>query len=725
MKAPFKPIKMSGREILDLLIEFTYLAVIFLVPLWFANLFPTYNIFELNKAVVFQILVWILFLLTFIKLVLYPVGLPLSTRLFFKKYWLVPTIFIIGLSLTAISSISPTLSFYGSVERQAGLRSDWFYFLWFILVSFNLLTVNNHWLGSRLKKDQPLVAIGQSDSGCHGLDRKIGRILLAAVLSGGLAATYGILQILNIDFFIWPEPPFLTRRALSSLGQPNFLASWLLIVLPLSLYLMVKTHRWLSRIFFGFLSLIQIIGLFLTGSRGGLLAAIFTTGLFLAIYLARRWSSWRSRAKVIIAFIFCCAFVLWGLNRFSDGRVSSLLDFNYGSSGARVNFYQAAAEAIMKRPILGYGLETSALVLFRYYNIDWGVYGDVGQLADRAHNLILDTLLTTGAWGLVLSIILWYFFFCLVKENFRQPSGKDRSLSLALGLGATAYLFSLLFSFSIISGEVYFWLYLAILVAVQARQATGSEEIADLKTVSLSESDSESNRSETARKFQWFKICLILIVGFLVITQIKKPVRALLADFYFNSSYFTLSNPENVWTALKLDQYRREQKTDPVSRDFYDRLLAERLISIYPNLDDQSSRQAGRERLKEIDLSLAGNGYQNLFTKAKINHVLDDSVRAKVYLDQVIALSPAWPLSYITWGSLAESQDNQVEAIVAYQLALMNIPASDDARLNDQHRRVVNGYRYYLNNRLALIYEGQGNHQAAEKYFQYAGQNIK
>jgi len=83
-----------------------------------------------------------------------------------------------------------------------------------------------------------------------------------------------------------------------------------------------------------------------------------------------------------------------------------------------------------------------------------GIYGDVGQSADRAHNLILDILLIAGLWGLLLYGFLYYFGGRLVRENIRQP--QTAALSWALSAGLLGYLFSLFFSFSFVCGEIYF-----------------------------------------------------------------------------------------------------------------------------------------------------------------------------------------------------------------------------------------------------------------------------
>jgi len=71
------------EKILDILIKFSYLAVVFLIPVYFSLILVGNNIFELNKIISFKVLIWLLFLLTAIKIVGYEYN-----RQYFKKVFL-------------------------------------------------------------------------------------------------------------------------------------------------------------------------------------------------------------------------------------------------------------------------------------------------------------------------------------------------------------------------------------------------------------------------------------------------------------------------------------------------------------------------------------------------------------------------------------------------------------------------------------------------------------
>jgi len=74
-------------------------------------------------------------------------------------------------------------------------------------------------------------------------------------------------------------------------------------------------------------------------------------------------------------------------------------------------------------------------------------------------------------------------------------------------------------------------------------------------------------------------------------------------------------------------------------------------------------------------------------------------------------------------GKLDMNQNNFKDALVAYNLALLNLPAANDERLNDPHRDLVRRYQYFIYSNQGAIYERQENFAAAEKYFSLAYQS--
>jgi len=677
--------QLSGQRLIEELIEVCYLAIVFLIPLWFAYFFPTYHIFELNKICLFQVLVCLLLFFTAVKLVFYSSYQSLSPRAFFKKYWLIPTIFISGLGLSLLFSENPILSFYGSLERQAGLTNYLFYFLWFILLSFNLTFSLDSW------------------------QNKVKRLIITIISSATLVGLYGILQILSIDFIVWPNS-FLNNRAMSSFGQPNFLASWLLLVLPLSLYSLFTSKKFLIKFFYLLVLLIQFIALIFTGSRGGMIALIGALILFLIYWLSQRsWS--RSRKILMVIFsLFICSLLLIVFNSVSGGRLQEWRNLNYGSLGIRVQLIKAAQQGISARPWLGYGLESGRNIFIEYYQPEWGAYESVGATADRAHNIILDILLANGIYGLLLFIGLYYFFFKLALRNIRYYFSK--SLSVALIFGWSAYLFSLLFSFTTVTGEIYFWLFLAILVAINAKQQpemirTSSPEIIKPTRLNLV-----------------VRFGLVVIIGGLMFGLINRSLKMIIADYYFNQALIALVERDYA-VVVKINSYWREQKINPISQTAYGLFLGDKLCDLYPFITDKSSQKIIKDELLLIDQISPGSSAYGLLVKAKISTALNNPIVARKYFDSLIMITPYWPLVHLSLGNLLMVSGDFPAALISYDSTLVNLPPLNDPRLNEEHRQLVLGYHYFINQRKAEIYFAQKDYTAARHYYQLAyGNNL-
>lgn len=688
--------KFRGQKIIDLLIEFSYLAIIFLVPIYFSVLFPTYNIFELSKLFIFKTFVYLLLFLTVLKIVFYRpesffIGHKFSDLYSsFKKYYLIPLIFIVGLGLTQFFSINQSQSFFGSYDRQAGYLSYLFYVLWLFLLVFNLKTIDNH---------------SENNSNKESLEIKINHIFVIASLSGFLVALYGILQSLGIDFLTWPEDPLFTRRAFSTFGQPNFLASWLLLVIPLSAYLIFKNKKTLLKFFYSLICFAEIICLFLTSSRGALVA-LFVSGLFLIIYFFK-YAKIKRKTKlfigaIILAFSFL-SLLIFGLN--NPARFKSSFDVKQGSLAARVNYYSSALEVIGRKPIFGYGLDNGAQAFIPYYQSDWGITANVGTSTDKAHNLILDILIAGGIFALVLFSLLYFHFFRLAKNNFF--TNKYKNESLAVFFSGLAYLISLCFNFSFVTGEIYFFLFLAIIIVISSKPEINFNIL------------NNDNGNLSAINFSSLIIAVAVFIS--IGLGISYEFRVLEADHYFQALYYNLNNKQ-YFTAFTLAEYTNEEKTNSINQDYYNRVFADVLSTDYKNIQDVLAKKLMQKRLQDLDNNLKENNYHNLLVKGKINLALDNDSLAENYYQSVIKLSPYWPTSYLELGNLLLKEKRVKEAILNYQFIIKILPNINDERLNLEHKKYLAQYLKNIYINLGDIYFSEKNYLVAENYYQLAYQ---
>lgn len=686
--------RVTDSELLGFFIELNYLAIIFLVPIWFAAFFSSFNLFEFNKIVVFKILLWLLLFLTTMRILFFPAGflLPGNFKIIvsaFKKYWLLPALLVAGLLFISLFSLDFSQSFFGSYERQEGVSSYFFYFLWSLLLFINLIAWKN--VGGKLSS----------------LSYKIKRILVTANISASVVAVYAILQILNIDFLNWPEPPFITGRALSTLGQPNFLASFLLLTIPLAVYLTYSSRHFLLKSFFAFTVAFQVIGLFASASRGGLVA-LFLMGALFVIYL---FFAFRFNKKLKIAIVVGVAAILFfGIaifNVITPGRLQESFDLSVGSFAARINFFQASADAILQKPLLGYGLENSGEVFIKYYDNDWGIYADVSSNTDRAHNLVLDILLNVGFLGLILFSLWYYSFFKLAFLN--QQIKKQKKLILAITLGAFAYLISLMFSFAIVAAEVYFWLFFTILIVVNFNQ--NSEE--DVQVVA-----STKRSSYRLLKF-------IFLGGIFIISawQISLNAEAIVADSYFNDIYVALGRGEPI-TATILNDAIEELKINPVQAELYNHFLGDNISNQLDQAPDLATTFIIKQQLQDVLEALPDYGYKNFLLKAKLHSQLGNYEQANIYFAKVLELAPNWPLTYLEMGRDFVRRGQLIEAENAYKALDTKLPDVGSNKINDRHRKATEAYRYFAYSNLAAAYFAENNYARAERFFTAAYRNM-
>ncbi len=686
MKQDFISKKYSWTTILNVLIEVNYLTLIFLTPLWFAYFFPTFYMFEFNKFLVFRFFLGCLLFFTTWRLVISKKDIWARLILGFNNkifnYFIIPGILLVGLYFLLPFSINPIQSFFGSMERQQGLFSYTLYFLWAFLMFFNL------WLFSNK----------------NNLIDRIKRILTAITISSLLVSIYGILQILNIDFIPWPEPPYLTGRTLSTFGQPNFLASFLLLTIPLGFYLAHVSRKFFIKFLYYLIAAIQLICLFFTSSRGGLIAFFVMLFVFAGYLFLNSNFNKKIKIFIILGVLFSFIFSVVAIEYVIPGRLRSSFDVGRGSLAARVYFFQASANAILQKPITGYGLENSANIFIKYYERDWALFGDVSANTDRAHNIVLDIMITSGFVGLVLFSLWYYYYFRLAWKQSLEK--ENQFLALTIFLGAFAYFISLLFSFTIVVGEIYFWLFFVILILI------------DSINNSPDKIENKNNKISFLLKIKWPLFFLIII---LTSWQTLKSGQSLKADYYLNEIQKSINDMEFIKAAV-LREEAASLKISSVQLESIDYFLYNHLATVcfYEVSRDKSEEVIINKKINEAVINIRDFGYKNIFLKAKLFACLNNEEQASKYFDLLTELAPNWPLGYLERGHYLVRLGKMKEAEKYYQLVDINLPDLQSPVINNQHKEIAANYKYLMYVSLGNGYLKQGNYDRAELFFQAA-----
>jgi len=436
---------------IDKIIEIGWLLIFAFCPIFFSLI--CYSDFVISQYFLFCLLVEITLFFWLIKLVFTFGSRASNWKLGFQTI-LPAFIFIVILGLAIIFSQSPYRSFWGSYSRKMGYLTWLHFFAFFLILFFNLK--NN---------------------------KQIKRILKAILFSSLVVIIYGLCQFLGFDFVNWYEPASRTFRIFSTIGQPNFLGSWLLLVIPIIVLFLIRASKKFKKdksikqqiigalivsLFF-----LAVFSLALTQSRGAWIGFFFSFFFFSIIYNFLQKQKRLSLLLTILLLIIIIFTVYMNFNPLSPkpsdsflaSRFKSLTNLRYSITGqVRISDWKTALDLIKQKPILGYGLETQSFNFVKYYEPESALVEKINIYADRAHNDFLDTLLISGVLGLVsyLFLIGSVFYFAL-KNIFKN---KSRLTILVLLTGLLGYLISLQFSFHVIPTAIYFWGYMAIILKI-------------------------------------------------------------------------------------------------------------------------------------------------------------------------------------------------------------------------------------------------------------------
>src|SRR3990172_10462416 len=313
---------------------------------------------------------------------------------------------------------------------------------------------------------------------------KAKKLLIAAVMSALFVSLWGVAGhfgrdpscLVLADTFTsdcWQEEFNPQLRIFSTLGQPNWLASYLVLILPFAIAFAMIFEKKLLKNFFAAVSVILFIALVMTTSRAGILG-IFLGIASLAVFVGRE--SIRDNFKVvrIILLGFLAAILIFGGFLFSrigeiisGDRISIIGDQTSQqtetqvtqqpkgteSSEIRLIVWQGAIAAFKKRPVLGFGPETFAYLYYLYRPLSHNQITEWNFFYNKAHNEFLNYLATVGALGtfFYVAFLVSVFFVLFIRQREEEPGKK---LLIAAGLGSIAgYQTTILFGFSTVAAQ--------------------------------------------------------------------------------------------------------------------------------------------------------------------------------------------------------------------------------------------------------------------------------
>lgn len=406
------------------IMEAAWLAAVLVVPIFF-NIYSS-RIFEPDKIALLRSLALIILASWLVKIIevgrmqwesLKATGSPWKS--FLKTPMVAPVLALLLVYIIAtIFSITPEISLWGSYQRLQGTYTTFSY-----LIIFGAI------VGNMRQRSQ--------------VDR-----LITVIIIGSLPVSlYGVLQRYRLDTVPWGGDT--VQRIAANLGNSIFVAAYLIMVFPLTLARIVEKFRIILKVTesvfipmilataYVFIAALQVIAIYFSGSRGpalGWMASLFVFFLLLSLFWRRRWLTIGMVAVTVTGAITLFIFNLEGgpLERLRSspvvGRFGTLLDSESASALVRQYIWEGVTSLVSSheplkfpdgsgdrfniiRPLIGYGPESMYVAYNQFYIPDLGKVERRNASPDRSHNETWDSVVITGAVGLVAYFIVFAMVF--------------------------------------------------------------------------------------------------------------------------------------------------------------------------------------------------------------------------------------------------------------------------------------------------------------------------
>jgi len=262
------------------------------------------------------------------------------------------------------------------------------------------------------------------------------------------------------------------QRVLSTIGNALYFGVFTLLITFIAVILLSQARNWVGRVGYGISVAIHVAALVLaSGSRSSDLG-LFIGFIFIAVYLMLAWlRGWKRIVFGILSLLVIGSlgggtYYLrtkapdWG-NQHLPPVISRLVYSNFGTD--RASLWAIAFEGVREKPIFGWGMENYGPVFNKYYQPTGRDASLTEPWYDRAHNMFIDTLVSTGIVGFAAYLLVWLTaFFVLWRASRRTEDKVERARYAMIAAGLLAFAVQMTFTFEITVSGLLFYLLLAL-----------------------------------------------------------------------------------------------------------------------------------------------------------------------------------------------------------------------------------------------------------------------
>lgn len=347
---------------------------------------------------------------------------------------------------------------------------------------------------------------------------RLTEIAWASVLASGLASAYVIVQAANLDWWLWASNGRLPEFPAGTLGNSNFAGGYLAVTLPLAVGLLLTGQRLASRLLLGSVVASQVLAIWYTHTRGGILAVLVALAVMgYALAPSRRRLAFITVGAILVVAGLAVLKAVGGPEEAKEGapRLTSTSTLQN-----RVYYWRAAAHIAWHNPIVGTGPETFYANYPRIRERSEAEKNPL-SLTDKPHNIFLEKASDTGLVGLgsylaLLAGVIWASVLAL-----RDREAAHRTLVVSFLAALVAYLVQGFFSIDVPQLAFMGWLLIGCLAAL-----TEPHQAADHAGTSALPASGSRPVDEASGGTRWPLQLMILSWAVILIGMGTRPLRA-------------------------------------------------------------------------------------------------------------------------------------------------------------------------------------------------------
>lgn len=309
-------------------------------------------------------------------------------------------------------------------------------------------------------------------------------ILVLAFIACFLACIYGVMQALGLEF-LWPfEMNQFATKAFSTFGNPNFLSSMAVMLLPALLVYFMRAARRRDWIVYGLFVLVYVLFLSFGAARSSWFGAACAL-VMMWMFGTLRTLIWSKKGRVFVLAVLAVAVGYSSVYIDGDAEKNvvvaraeelakvtpSNITLNvepeeiFQSLHQRLFMWDVSKEIFLSRPVLGSGLgnfqmafeQNQPKVLLRYPNLR-----ELKTLTNAPHNEFFFQLAQGGIVGLGLFLFMFMVLFLEVRDfASHKKEGDKKQLLQALFCGILGMLADNMFNVSlhaVVPAFMFWWM---------------------------------------------------------------------------------------------------------------------------------------------------------------------------------------------------------------------------------------------------------------------------